>query len=100
MFAEFLCAAGGELDELSRGGVRLLVEFVESAFAFAAGLEHAGVLKLAQVSGNTGLPEAGDFLEFVDGEFVALQEGNDADPSGIGEGAKGFEGARHFRDGK
>src|SRR5256885_1930121 len=42
------------------------IELVKRALAFAARLDHLGVLKLLQMCGDGGLAHAGDLLQLVD----------------------------------
>lgn len=94
-FGQFAGALDGELGQCVGGGGGIAAEAVVGAFAVAAGFEEGGFLELAEVGGDSGLAEAGDFLEFVDGEFLVGEEGEDAEAGGVGEGAQGFKDCGH-----
>ena len=94
---QLLRAAQGELGELAHMGVGMNAQPIEGSLAFAPRLHEAGLGQQAKVRGDARLAEAADLLEFVDGKLVLLQQRDDAEARGIGEGAEGFEGGGHVR---
>ena len=71
-------------------------EFRERLAAFLEGpapIGHgAGPFELSQVTGNTRLPHAKDFLKLGDGEFIVLEQEHEAQPGRIGHGAQEING--------
>jgi len=49
MFGKFLCATDGELDEFAGDGIRLWIEFVKRALAFAPRFHEGAVREQAKV---------------------------------------------------
>ena len=47
------------------------------------------------MGGDARLPEACDFLEFMDGQFIPLQQGDDAESGRVGESPERFQGCGH-----
>ena len=91
MFWQLLRAANGELDKFARNGICEWIEFVECALAFAPRGNHLAVREQTKMRGDARLTEACDFLEFVHGKFIALQQRDDADACWIGQRAEGFK---------
>ena len=85
VFGHFFGTTDGDSDELERRAVCALVDAIESALAFAAGLDEFGVLQQTKMGGDARLAHVGDLLKFVDGKLVLLQQGDDAQTRGIGE---------------
>ena len=75
--------------------VGLRVQLVKRPLAFAPRLHQRAVREQAEVRGDARLAEPGDFLQFVDGQFVALQQRHDAQPRRVGQGPQGFQGGGH-----
>ena len=95
MFRQFVRAANRQLNKFTGRGVGILVQLVKGPLAIAPRLHEAGVLQQAEVRGNARLAEPRDFLEFGDGQFVAFQQRDDAQPRRVGQRAKRFEGGGH-----
>src|SRR5436190_2167515 len=74
----FFGGTAGNFHEFAGKIVGRRVESIEGSLAVAARLNHFGILKLLEMGGDAGLTHASDLLKFVDGQFVALQQENDA----------------------
>src|ERR1039457_2493461 len=85
MFREFLRAADGKLDEFTRRALGILVQLVKRPFAVAPRLDERAVGEQAEMRGNARLAEPGDFLKFVHGQFVPLQQGDNAQAGRVGQ---------------
>jgi len=48
------------------------------------------------VGGDAGLAQSGDLLQLVDGQFILLEQGEDAQAGGISQGAEGTQGWWHI----
>ena len=83
---QFLCAADGELDEFARRAVGLQVQLVERSLALAPRLYQRAIRQQTQMRLDARLAEPGDFLQFVHGQLVALQQRDNAQPCGVGQG--------------
>ena len=97
MFVGLLRAAHGQINEVARHSIGILIEPVKRSFAFAARPQQPGVLQQTQMGGDARLPHARDFLQFVYRQFVLLQQGHDAQAGGIGQGPEGLERGCHSR---
>jgi hypothetical protein len=71
------------------------IEAVEGAFTVATGGDEARFGQEAEVSADAGLAEAGDFLEFIDGQLFVFEERDDAKAGRVGQGSEGFQGGGH-----
>lgn len=95
VFREFAGPAQPEFDLALEAGVTMPVQAVEGAFAFATGLDQAGIEEEGEVGGDAGLDKGGDLLEFVDGEFSLVESPEEAEAGRIGEGAKPLQRLSH-----
>lgn len=95
LLGELRGGTNGEVQTCADVVVRRLGPTVERALSFAPRFEKAGLQELTEVGGDAGLAHARDFLEFLDAEFVVLEESDDAETCGIGEGTQRFEGGGH-----
>ena len=87
-FGQFL---GRDLHDRAKLGVVPFVdESVVDVLSGAAIADEAGLAKLCQVAGNSGLPHAEDFLDLDDGELFLLKEKEETQPGFVGEKAQGF----------
>jgi len=94
---QFPGAADRQLAELAGHGAGGRAQPVKGALAFPPGLHKAGILQQPQVGGNARLAHPGDFLQFVDGELVPLQQRDDPQAGGVGQGPEAFQGGGHGR---
>jgi hypothetical protein len=85
VFGQFLRAADGELDEFAGVAGGLWIEFLKCPLAFAPRLHERAVREQAEVRGDARLAEARNFLKFVHGQFVPLQQCHDAQPRRVGQ---------------
>ena len=83
VFLQLGGATNRQAHELRQLAIPLLVQLVEGALAIPSGPEHAGVLQVAEVSGDARLPHARDFLDFIHRKLLLFQQGNDPKPAGI-----------------
>src|SRR5690242_8066315 len=95
MFGQFMRAANCELDELGGDVVRLRVELVECALAFAPGTEEFAVGQQAEMRGDARLAEPRDFLKLGHRQFVAFQQRDNAQPRRVGQCAQRFKCGGH-----
>ena len=90
---DFLQGEQGGVEDLARFLGELFDERVVGALALAAGLDESDAAQMGEVRGDAGLAEVEDFLQLRDGEFLLLQQREDAEPGGIVEGLpEGAEG--------
>ena len=92
VFGEFLRTADGELDEFTGDGIRLRIQFVKRALAVAPRLHERAVGEQTEMRGDARLAEPRHFLELVDGQFVLLQQRDDAQPRLVGQRPQRFQG--------
>ena len=95
MFREFVRAANGELNKFVRDFIRMDIELVEGALAVAARGDEFAVREQTKMRGDARLAEARDFLQLVDGKFIAFQQRDDAEARRVGQRAERFQGGGH-----
>ena len=84
----------GDFAEGEEGGVedlaRFLAEFfderVVGALAFAARMDEADAAEMGEVGRDARLAEVENFLQLGDGEFLFLQQGENAQAGGVVQG--------------
>ena len=85
VLGQLLRAPDGELDEFAGDGIRLRIEFVKRALAFAPRFHEPAFREQAKVRRNARLAEPRDFLQLVHGQFILLQQRDDAQPRRVGQ---------------
>lgn len=68
---------------------------VERPFAIPSGRDEAGLMEEAQVGRNAGLTKSCDLLELVDGQLLALEEGEQTETGWIRQSPQRLEGITH-----
>ena len=85
VFRQLARAADGKLDELRRQPVCGGLELVKRTLAFPPGLEQTRLLQQSQVRRDARLSHPRDLLQFVHGQFLALQQRHDAQAGRVGQ---------------
>ena len=83
---------GAEQQGQLRGG-QVQAEGIESFFAIAPVGHKVGLPQQGELGGDARLRHAEDFLELGDREFLAHQEGEEAQARGVGEGFEDVPGS-------
>ena len=65
-------------------------EAVKAVFAGAAVFNQAGLLELREVGGDGALAHDENLLQLGDGELLAAQKQENAEPVGVGDNAESF----------